>query len=75
MEIIFFLLPIVIGLAAAFIYGFVWMTKNGQYDDLETPAHRMLLEDDPLLIPILMYKDGKNEGGQLIPQVIKILGK
>jgi cbb3-type cytochrome oxidase maturation protein len=45
MEIIYFLLPIVISLAIAFVWGFVWMTKNGQYDDLETPSHRMLLDD------------------------------
>jgi cbb3-type cytochrome oxidase maturation protein len=50
MEIIYFLLPLVIGLAAAFIWGFVWMTKNGQYDDLDTPALRMLLDDQKLTL-------------------------
>ncbi|EQC43039.1 cytochrome oxidase maturation protein, cbb3-type-like protein [Bacteriovorax sp. BSW11_IV] len=29
---------------------FVWATKEGQYDDLETPAHRMLLEDKKLVV-------------------------
>lgn len=45
MEIIAILIPLALILAGFFIYGFIWMTKNGQYDDLETPRHRMLLED------------------------------
>lgn len=48
MEIVYFLLPLVLCLAGAFLYGFFWMTKHGQYDDLETPAHRMLLDDQKL---------------------------
>lgn len=45
MEIIYFLLPLCIVLASGFVFGFLWMTKDGQYDDLETPANRMLLDD------------------------------
>lgn len=45
MEIIPFLIPLAIILALFFIGGFIWMTLKGQYDDLETPGHRMLLED------------------------------
>lgn len=46
MEIISFLIPLALILAVFFIAGFIWMTRNGQYDDLETPRHRMLLEDN-----------------------------
>jgi cbb3-type cytochrome oxidase maturation protein len=49
MEIIFFILPICVVIAAAFVGGFVWMTKNGQYDDLETPANRILLDDKRII--------------------------
>lgn len=45
MEIISFLIPASLILASFFIGGFIWMTKKGQYDDLETPGHRMLLDD------------------------------
>jgi cbb3-type cytochrome oxidase maturation protein len=45
MEIIKMLIPLALLLAAFFIAGFIWMTKKGQYDDLETPGLRMLLED------------------------------
>lgn len=46
MEILEFLIPLAVLLAIFFIAGFVWMTKKGQYDDLETPGYRMLLEDN-----------------------------
>ncbi|MFA6236358.1 MAG: cbb3-type cytochrome oxidase assembly protein CcoS [Bacteriovorax sp.] len=45
MEVITILIPIAILLALAFIVGFIWMTVKGQYDDLETPAMRILLEE------------------------------
>lgn len=46
MEIIYFLIPVALLLGGFFIGGFVWATKKGQYDDLETPAHKMLLDDE-----------------------------
>jgi cbb3-type cytochrome oxidase maturation protein len=46
MEIIDFLIPLALLLAAFFVGGFVWMTKKGQYDDLETPGLRMLLDEN-----------------------------
>ena len=36
------------GLAAA---GVLWAVKNGQYDDLEGPAQRILMDDDDPMIP------------------------
>jgi cbb3-type cytochrome oxidase maturation protein len=30
---------------------FWWTVKSGQYDDLESPAHRILFDDDDHLIP------------------------
>ena len=46
MESVFLLIPISIILV--FIIGgfFWWSSKNGQFDDLEGPAHRILLDDD-----------------------------
>ncbi len=37
-----------VGLAAA---GILWAIKSGQYDDLEGPAQRILMDDDDPLIP------------------------
>ena len=45
MEVITILLPLAILLALFFVCGFIWMTRKGQYDDLETPAMRMLIDE------------------------------
>jgi cbb3-type cytochrome oxidase maturation protein len=42
----FFLVPIAIGLGLAGLASFMWTLKNGQYDDLEGAAQRILFERD-----------------------------
>ncbi len=51
MEIIYLLIPIAIILVSVAIWAFFWSVKQGQFDDLESPAHRILFEDDDDLIP------------------------
>ena len=46
MESMFILVPISIILAFVIGYFFWWSGKNGQFDDLEGPAHRILMDDD-----------------------------
>lgn len=46
MESLFILIPISILLAVVIIYFFWWSGKSGQFDDLEGPAHRILMDDD-----------------------------
>ncbi|GAB4352527.1 MAG: cbb3-type cytochrome oxidase assembly protein CcoS [Gammaproteobacteria bacterium] len=51
MEVIYGLIPgmIVVGLA---IFGvLIWAARSGQYDDLEGPANRILMDDDDPLLP------------------------
>lgn len=47
----FFLVPIAIGLGLAGLASFMWTLKNGQYDDLEGAAERILFEgkDGPVV--------------------------
>lgn len=45
MNIIFLTLGVSIAIAVLFLVAFIWATRKGQYDDLETPGHRMLLDD------------------------------
>jgi len=45
MEVITILLPLAMILTFTFIGSFIWMTRKGQYDDLETPKFKMLLDD------------------------------
>ncbi len=45
MNIIFLTLGVSIAIGAVFLIAFIWAAGKGQYDDLETPSHRMLLDD------------------------------
>jgi cbb3-type cytochrome oxidase maturation protein len=45
MEVIVILMPLAILLSLSFIGAFAWMAIKGQYDDLETPKLKMLLDD------------------------------
>jgi len=46
MNIVLLLLPLALLLASGFVWAFVWGIRHGQYDDVETPAYRMLIDDD-----------------------------
>lgn len=46
MEILLYLIPIALILGFIGLVGFIWSLKSGQYDDMEGPAHRILLDDD-----------------------------
>jgi len=46
MSIIFLILPVTLLLSAGAVAAFAWATRSGQFDDLETPAIR-LLHDEP----------------------------
>ena len=46
MNIIHLMVPMALMLGAGFLISFIWMARQGQYDDLETPAHRILLEEE-----------------------------
>ena len=40
------LFPLALLLAAAAVAAFIWATRTGQLDDLDTPALRVLHDDD-----------------------------
>jgi len=46
MSILFILLPVATALAAVAVAAFVWSAKTGQMDDLDTPAIRILHDDE-----------------------------
>jgi len=45
------LIPLGILLLAVAVWAFVWAVKSGQFDDMEGPAHRILMDDDDPRIP------------------------
>lgn len=46
MNIIYLLIGCSIFIAVIFLIAFFWAMKNGQNDDMQTPAIRMLFDDD-----------------------------
>lgn len=46
MNILMMMIPIALLLAGCFVAAFFWATSDGQFDDLETPSHRILKEDN-----------------------------
>lgn len=51
MKIVMILVPLMLILVAVGIALFAWAVRNGQYDDLDGPAHRILYDDDEDRIP------------------------
>ena len=47
MMLVFVVLPLALLITTAAILGFVWAARSGQFDDVQTPAVRMLLDDPP----------------------------
>ncbi|ABK44859.1 cytochrome oxidase maturation protein, cbb3-type [Magnetococcus marinus MC-1] len=65
MEVIFILLPLGIFIALGFLGLMIWSWKQGQFDDLEGPAHRILYDDDQDMIP---RADEKAKKGTIEPK-------
>ena len=45
MSIIYLVLPLALLIVLAAVIAFVWAARRGQFDDLETPALRILHDD------------------------------
>jgi cbb3-type cytochrome oxidase maturation protein len=45
-SVLFLILPLALCIVLAAVVAFVWAARRGQFDDLETPALRMLHDDD-----------------------------
>lgn len=51
MEILYLLIPLGILILGIAIGAFIWAVKSGQFEDMQGPAHRILMDDDDPLIP------------------------
>jgi len=48
MEILYLLVPLALILVAVIVAIFFWAVHSGQFDDLEGPAHRIIMDDDKI---------------------------
>jgi cbb3-type cytochrome oxidase maturation protein len=51
MEILYLLIPLALVLVLIIGLALFWAIRSGQYEDMEGPAHRILMDDDDPLIP------------------------
>jgi cbb3-type cytochrome oxidase maturation protein len=56
MDILYLLVPLSLLLVAGIALVFLWAVKNGQFEDMEGPAHRILMDDE-----LPAQKEGKEE--------------
>ncbi len=45
MEVLFFLIPLSLTLAGAGLWACLWAIRSGQFDDVESPAQRLIFDD------------------------------
>ncbi len=48
MSVLFIVLPLATVLVGGAIAAYAWSARSGQMDDLDTPAVRMLHDDEPV---------------------------
>ncbi len=51
MRILYLLIPMALGVMGVALWAFLWAVRTGQFDDLDGPAHRILMDDDDPRIP------------------------
>ena len=59
MEILYLLIPLSVVLAFLIGAAFWWATRNGQFDDLEGPAHQILMDDEKPSQPSTSIKENR----------------
>ena len=49
MEIIYLLIPVSLLLLGLIVWILLWAVRSGQFDDLEGPAHQILMDEDRIV--------------------------
>lgn len=61
MDILYLLIPLSLAFVAVIAVVLLWAVKNGQFEDMEGPAHRILMDDDaPPDAPSMAKQDNDN---------------
>ena len=51
MNILLMMIPMAVLFGVIFTVFFIISVRSGQYEDLDTPAHRLLLDEDSIILP------------------------
>lgn len=61
MESVYLLIPVSVILVFGIAVAFWWSVRSGQFDDLEGPAFRILMDDDRVVPPAEVAEKNKSE--------------
>jgi len=63
MTVLYLFVPLSMVIAGILVWAAFWAIKNNQYEDLDGPAHRILMDDDDPRIPTQPHstKDAQSE--------------
>ena len=67
MEILYLLIPLSLVLVGVIVWVFLWAVRSGQFDDLEGPAHQILMDDDNPVSEQPVKEEGKKEANPQEP--------
>lgn len=57
----YLLIPLGLLILGVAIGAFIWAVKSGQFEDMQGPAHRILMDDDDPLIPKYTAKNDDSD--------------
>lgn len=63
MNILLLLIPLSLVLLGAAIWAFIWAVQGGQFDDLDTPALDILVDDDMPSPHVIQSVDTASDAG------------
>jgi len=72
-SILYLLIPLAVGLMTIAIGFLLWSVRTGQYDDLEGPAYRILMDEEDPMVPDDARSErsssqpGAHSGGSQVP--------
>ncbi len=64
MDILYLLIPLSVVLVFFIAWFFWWSLRNNQYDDLEGPGYRVLMDDDRTRVEEKSEADGVDGAGK-----------
>ncbi|MDT8311203.1 MAG: cbb3-type cytochrome oxidase assembly protein CcoS [Methylophaga sp.] len=68
MEVIYGLLPGMLLLGIVGVVVFFWAVRNGQYDDMEGAAHRVLMDEDAPVEQTDEAEDSEDDNASDVPR-------
>ncbi|WP_425398619.1 cbb3-type cytochrome oxidase assembly protein CcoS [Aeoliella sp.] len=48
MSMLYIMVPVTLALAVSALIAYIWAVRNGQFDDPQSQAYRMLFDDEPV---------------------------